>query len=256
MFNIIKWCLKKKSQMKTLFSFCAILTASILLSQGFCFFEASGKNYRYKEWTFLYEEKCSKCHTLERVFKDVKTEDEWKACVTEMMRKSPLWITPEDASQIADEIIGIKEELVVEKSQKRKYDNATVLFIDRCTRCHSANMILTKNKTREEWRDTVWRMRDKAPDTFFRGDISAILDFIVERSELMKDDISADIMVNKCLICHESGRILLEQKTRKEWEECVRDMRDIVRDKLKKDWYTHDEFKLIVNLLVKTQGVE
>ena len=242
--------------MKTLFLICAILTASILLLDGSCFSKESEKKHKYKEWQFLYEEKCSKCHTLERVFRDVKTEDEWKACVTEMMQKSPKWITPEESMQIADEIIGIKEDLVVEKSQKRKYDNSTVLFIDRCTRCHSANRILNQNKTREEWRDTVVRMRDNAPELFFRGDIRAIVDLLAERSEVMKDDLAADVLVNKCLLCHEWGRILLEQKPRKEWEVCVRDMRRIVRDKLKKDWYTHDEFKLIVDLLVKTQGVE
>ena len=242
--------------MKTLFLICAILTASILVLEGSCFSKVSGKNYRYKEWKFLYEEKCSKCHTLERVFKDVKTADEWKACVTEMMRKSPLWITPEESAQIADEIIDMKEDSIVAKSQKRKYDNSMVLFIDRCTRCHSANRILNQNKTREEWRDTVVRMRDNAPELFFRGDIRAIVDLLAERSKVMKDDLAANVLVNKCLLCHEWGRILLEQKPRKEWEECVRDMRKIVRAKLKKDWYTHDEFKLIVDLLVKTQGVE
>ena len=26
------------------------------------------EKFQFKEWRFLYEEKCSKCHTLERVF--------------------------------------------------------------------------------------------------------------------------------------------------------------------------------------------
>ena len=50
--------------------------------------------------------------------------------------------------------------------------------------------------------------------------------------------------------------LLLERKSRREWEETVADMRLLVRKKLKKDWFTHHESKIIVNLLVKTQGFE
>jgi len=60
----------------------------------------------------------------------------------------------------------------------------------------------------------------------------------------------------KCLVCHESGRILLERKSRKDWEKCVADMRIQVRQDFKKDWFTKDEFNLIVDLLVKTQGIK
>ncbi len=38
-------------------------------------------------------------------------------------------------------------------------------------------------------------------------------------------------------------------------EKCVADMRNLARQRFKKDWFTSDEFKLIVNLLVKTQGL-
>jgi hypothetical protein len=33
-------------------------------------------------------------------------------------------------------------------------------------------------------------------------------------------------------------------------------MRLLVREELKKDWFTHHEFKIIIDLLVKTQGLE
>lgn len=210
---------------------------------------------KYTKWKFLYEEKCSKCHTLERVFANPKTEKEWRLCITRMMRKNPLWITADDSDIIANEIIHTKHTHITPFS-KRRYNNAKMLFIDRCTKCHSLNRILSKNKSKTEWLETVTRMRDNAPDLFNNKDVVMIVDYLSENSKLMRDDMAAKIMVNKCLVCHEWGRILLARKTREEWEECVNDMRKIARKSMKKDWFTFHEFNIIVGMLVKTQGMD
>ncbi|HEY4481447.1 MAG TPA: hypothetical protein VI489_01200 [Candidatus Brocadiaceae bacterium] len=214
------------------------------------------EEFQYKEWRFLYEEKCSKCHTLERVFTEPKTENEWQICVTRMMKKNKFWITEEEGAQIIDEIIGKRKDIIASVPQKKKYADAQVLFIDRCTRCHKVSRILDKNKTRDEWVETIIRMRDNAPELFFDEDIPVIANFLTERGNIIRDDIAAQIMEEKCLVCHEAGRILLEQKSRKDWEKCVADMRIQVRKDFKKDWFTKDEFNLIVDLLVKTQGIK
>src|SRR3990167_2149277 len=211
--------------------------------------------FQYKAPQFLYEEKCSKCHTLERVFAEHKTENEWRICIAKMIQKNPLWITETEEVQITDEILGRRNDIVIPYPQKKKYADTQLLFIDRCTKCHTASRILDKNKTREEWVETVIRMRDNAPELFFDEDIPVIADFLTERGNIIRDDISAQIMEEKCLVCHEAGRILLERKSRKDWEKCVADMRIQARQDLKKDWFTKDEFNLIVNLLVKTQGI-
>lgn len=242
--------------MRRFFMFAVISAISLLLCQTLCHAQKSEKKYQYKTWKFLYEEKCSKCHTLERVFMELKTEEEWRLCVTRMMRKNPLWITPEESDQIIDEIFKVREDVLSPLPQKKRYKDARLLFVDRCTKCHPADRILKEYKTREEWKDTVLRMRDNAPEQFLFNDIPLLVDFLAERGQIMKDDIAAEIMVNKCLVCHEWGRILLEQKSRSNWEQCVTDMRKIARETRKKDWFTHDEFKLIVDLLVKTQGIE
>lgn len=210
--------------------------------------------YKFQEWKHQYEEKCSKCHTLERVFADLKTAKEWRICVARMMRKSPLWITPDESDHIADEIIGTKKATILPFPERDKYKSSELLFIDRCTKCHSLNRILSENKTEKEWKETVERMKDNAPDLFNDNDIQVIVDFLTDRGQLMRDDFAAKIMVNKCLVCHEWGRILLETKSREEWEVCVNDMRKRARKTMKKDWFTHHEFHIIVDLLVKTQG--
>lgn len=213
------------------------------------------EKFQYKAPEYLYEEKCSKCHTLERVFAETKTEDEWRICVARMMAKSPLWIADKEGERIVDEIVHGRKDTVVATSQIKKYDNVHVLFVDRCTRCHTLTRILKQNKTREEWQETILRMRENAPELFLDEDIPIITDYLAERGKMIREDIAAQIMVEKCLVCHEVGRILLEQKSRKGWEDCVADMRVLARQKFKKDWFSSDEFRLIVDMLVKTQGL-
>ena len=242
--------------MRNGFKFIIITLVAFLAYQLFCQAEESQKKYEYQHWKFLYEEKCSKCHTLDRVFADLKTEEEWRSCVARMMRKNPLWITPEDSEHIIQEIFKVRGDIISQMPQKKRFKNARLLFIDRCTKCHQVDRILNQVKTREEWKETVLRMRDNAPELFYHNDVSIIANFLAERSHIIKEDVGAEIIVNKCLNCHEWGRILLEQKSKKEWEECVTRMRKIVRKEMKKDWYTHDEFKLVVDILVKTQGID
>lgn len=232
------------------------LILSIPFSVGYSQTQETKEKFQFKEWRFLYEEKCSKCHTLERVFTEPKTENEWRICITRMMNKNKLWITGEEGAQIIDEITGKGKDIVAAIPQKKKYADAHVLFIDRCTRCHKVSRILDKNKTRDEWVETILRMRDNAPELFFDEDLPVIADFLTERGSIIRDDIAAQIMEEKCLVCHEAGRILLERKSRKDWEKCVADMRIQVRQDFKKDWFTKDEFNLIVDLLVKTQGIK
>lgn len=235
--------------------FLLLFAVCTLTSEAYGQTQETQEKFEYKAPQFLYEEKCSKCHTLERVFAEPKTENEWRICITRMIGKSPLWITAEESVQIIDEIIGGKKDILVSTPiQKKQYADVQLLFVDRCTRCHPINRILKQNKTREEWQETILRMRENAPELFLDEDIPVITEYLAERGKIMRDDIAAQIMVEKCLVCHEVGRILLERKSRKGWEDCVVDMRVLARQKFQKDWFSSDEFRLIVDLLVKTQG--
>ena len=172
-----------------------------------------------------------------------------------MIKKSPLWITPEEGELIIAEIIGARKGVIGSFPKKKKYADARLLFIDRCTVCHSVNRILFADKTAEEWKETVTRMRDNAPELFLDEDLPVIIEYLTERAAIMRDDVAAQKIVDKCLICHDGGRIFLERKSRRDWAETVADMRLLAREELKKDWFTHHESKIIVDLLVKTQGL-
>ncbi len=91
---------------------------------------------------------------------------------------------------------------------------------------------------------------------FLDEDLPVIIEYLTERATIMRDDVVAQKIVDKCLICHDAGRIFLERNSRRDWEEIIADMRLMARTVLKKDWFTHHESKIIVDLLVKTQGLE
>ena len=58
-----------------------------------------------KDNSLLVDTKCSKCHTIKRVFIHARTEEEWNSVIEKMMSKVPGWISPKDAKQIFTEII-------------------------------------------------------------------------------------------------------------------------------------------------------
>jgi hypothetical protein len=206
----------------------------------------------------LVDTKCSKCHTLNRVFVHARTEEEWHTVIGEMMVKIPGWIGPEDAEQIFIEIITNRQERVKEITAERKdYADNRLLFLDRCTMCHPANRILKKNRTSEEWKETVERMRSEAGEYITEEDASRIAAFLSERSEVLKEDAGSELFVAKCLVCHPPGeKILLARHNRVEWEEIVRDRQQFAKNATPRIRIGTEDAAVIVELLVKTQGPE
>jgi hypothetical protein len=48
----------------------------------------------------LVHKKCSKCHTLTRLFDESRSAEEWKNLVPKMMAKNPKWISKEEGAII------------------------------------------------------------------------------------------------------------------------------------------------------------
>lgn len=203
----------------------------------------------------LVDIKCSRCHTLKRVFIMPRPVEIWKNIVEEMRNKNPEWITPEEAQQIFSEIVSVLPERIrMATSERKDYEDVRLLFVDRCAACHSINRILLKDKTAEEWKETVERMRSEASEYITREDADRIARFLSERADVLKEDAGSNIFVAKCLICHPGEQILLETHDRDGWEKIIKKMQLIARDTLPFAKFSYEESKLVVDLLVKTQG--
>lgn len=203
----------------------------------------------------LVDAKCSKCHTLKRVFIMPKPENEWRNTVQKMMDKNPEWISPEEAEQILSEIISVWPERVgAAIRERREYEDERFLFVDRCATCHSVNRMLLTDKTPTEWRGTVERMRWEDPQYITEKDAERITAFLSKWAEIMKEDAGGSVFVSKCIICHPGERILLETHDRAGWEEIVTDMQKIARNRLPAARFGNNEANMVIDLLVKTQG--
>ncbi|MFV1976333.1 MAG: hypothetical protein ACC651_11345 [Candidatus Scalindua sp.] len=211
-----------------------------------------------KNKSLLVDTKCSKCHTINRIFIHARTEKEWHSVIDKMMAKIPGWIGPEDAKQIFTEIITNRQERVQEITAGRKdYADNRLLFLDRCTMCHPANRILKDNRSPEEWKETVERMRSEAGDYITEEDASRIAAFLSERSEVLKEDAGSELFVAKCLVCHPPGeKVLLARHNKVEWEEIVKDRQQFAKNATPRIRIGTEDAAVIVELLVKTQGPE
>jgi cytochrome c5 len=212
----------------------------------------------YKNKSLLVDTKCSKCHTIKRVFIHARTEEEWNSVIEKMMIKVPGWISPEDAKQIFTEINTHWQERVQEMTAERKdYADNRLLFLDRCIMCHPANRILKENRSSEEWKETVERMRTEAGEYITEEDASRIAAFLSKRSEALKEDVGSELFVAKCLVCHPPGeKILLERHNKVEWEKIVKDRQQFAKNATPRIRIGTEDAAVIVELLVRTQGPE
>jgi len=175
-----------------------------------------------------------------------------------MMAKIPGWFGPEDAKQILVEIITNRQERVKEITAEREdYADNRLLFLDRCIMCHPVNRILKENRTSEEWKETVERMRSEAGEYITENDANRIAAFLSERSEVLREDAGSELFVAKCLVCHPPGeRILLARHNRAEWEEIVKDRKQFAKNATPRIRIGTEDAAVIVELLVRTQGPE
>ena len=211
-----------------------------------------------KSKSLLVDTKCSKCHTIKRVFIHARTEEEWNSVIGKMMSKVPGWISPGDTKQIFTEIITHWQERVQEMTAERKdFADNKLLFLDRCVMCHPVNRILKENRSAEEWKETVERMRSEAGDYITAEDATRIAAFLSERSEVLKEDAGSELFVTKCLVCHPPGeKILMARYNRAEWEEIVKDRQQFAKNATPRIRIGTEDAAVIVELLTKTQGPE
>ena len=218
----------------------------------------SAETFDNNNKSLLVDTKCSKCHTIKRIFIHARTEEEWNSVIENMMSKVPGWITPVEAKQIFTEINTHWQERVQDMTAERKdFADNRLLFLDRCTMCHPANRILKENRSSEEWKETVDRMRTESGGYITEEDASRITAFLSERSDVLKEDAGSELFVAKCLVCHPPGeKILLTRHDKAEWEEIVKDRQQFAKKATPRIRIGTEDVALIVELLVKTQGPE
>jgi cytochrome c2 len=120
----------------------------------------------------LVMQKCTKCHTLERVFRAVKTEQGWTQTINRMAAIDAPNIRDFDAKQIIHYLMvqqNQRQELAVELHDLDREIGRT-LFSQKCSLCHSLDRAYLSEKNSQEWTGILDRMISHAKDPDFLND--------------------------------------------------------------------------------------
>lgn len=128
----------------------------------------------------LFQEKCSLCHTTDRVFLEPMTPETRRHIVLRMQERAPDWITPEEAEQILDFLAQTEGDEPPSPAETKR-EPATV-FRERCSVCHTLERVYLHLEAGEElgptWLHIVQRMRAKAPQWIDEEEARMILEYL------------------------------------------------------------------------------
>ncbi|MCI5137566.1 MAG: hypothetical protein D3922_03935 [Candidatus Electrothrix sp. AR1] len=134
----------------------------------------------------LVAQKCGKCHTLERVFKALKSDQDWTETVNRMISFDTPNISKSQGKQILNYLINQQQrrEKLVAKAPGAQGKIGRNMVERKCSFCHGLDRIYMAEKTTEEWVQTVEKMIGYSEQTDFLSphEKEAILEFLFSRS--------------------------------------------------------------------------
>ena len=107
----------------------------------------------------VVQQKCSTCHSLERVFSYVKTEADWRDYVSRMRAKDPAILNDQETLEAVGYLVknlGLDDTIMdVQLGMK--------IILEKCHKCHTLERVFTFKKTPAEWAQTIALMRSFDP---------------------------------------------------------------------------------------------
>ncbi|WP_339136483.1 MAG: hypothetical protein WGN25_01200 [Candidatus Electrothrix sp. GW3-4] len=207
--------------------------------------------------------KCSKCHSLERVYQSYKSDIAWTQTIHKMAELDYPNITNFDVKQIVGYLVQQQQKRQGEEKDKLRMEIGRSLVSQKCSICHNLDRIFGAKKSRQEWTETVNRMTKTNGDADYLSDQEAgdIIYFLTRiRKEELQEETTVvpppqpspskeiqKLIALKCSAgCHALDRVLRVHKDEKAWLETVNSMVEITGDP---DFLTPEQKKDIVQFL-------
>ncbi|MCW5211967.1 hypothetical protein VU04_03545 [Desulfobulbus sp. TB] len=201
--------------------------------------------------------KCSKCHSLERVYQSYKSDIAWTYTIHKMAELDYPNITKFDIKQIVGYLVQQQQKRQGEEEEKLRMEIGRSLVKQKCSLCHNLERIFGAKKNQQEWTDTVSRMTRTNGDADYLSEQEAesIVYFLTNnrKKELLQLVQPDDRKIKKLLElkcsagCHALDRVLrVYHKDEKEWIETVNSMVEITGNP---NFLTPQEKKDIVHFL-------
>jgi len=130
----------------------------------------------------FFEEKCSRCHSLQRIFLEPLTDESRRHVVARMQARSGTdWLSDEDVERVLSYLAVATPEISPPEALSADA-NAREIFEVRCTGCHTLERIFTRSIDsqggRLAWEHVVGRMRGKAPQWMTDIEAQRILEYL------------------------------------------------------------------------------
>lgn len=133
----------------------------------------------------VVNQRCNKCHTLERVFRSFKSEEGWAATINRMAELDAPNISSFDIKQAIHFLTSRQETLADEDKPKLNRFVGRTIMENKCTTCHTLERIIRADKDRETWEKTVNRMikYSKNPEYLSADEKDALLRYLADEKE-------------------------------------------------------------------------
>ncbi len=107
----------------------------------------------------VVQQKCSTCHSLERVYAYFKTEEGWRDYVSRMRAKDPVIMSDQEARDALGYLV---KNLGIDEA-KMDIQIGMRIILEKCHRCHTLERVFTAKMTQGEWAQTIEKMRSFDP---------------------------------------------------------------------------------------------
>lgn len=128
----------------------------------------------------LFQERCSLCHSTDRIFLEPLTPEARRHIVFRMQERAPDWISPEEAEKILQFLAQTEPDRPVIPAEEGREPAA--VFRERCSACHTLERVylhLEAGKAEgPAWVHIVQQMRSKAPQWIDEREAVLILEYL------------------------------------------------------------------------------
>ncbi len=136
----------------------------------------------------VVQQKCSGCHSLERVYANVKTESDWRSYISRMRAKDLAVMNDAEELQVLGYLIknmGIDDTMMDIRVGMR-------IILAKCHTCHTLERVFTSRKTQAEWVKTIEIMRSFDPNLLNDSEASQVnyyLGKVLARQEVVPNEL-------------------------------------------------------------------
>ncbi len=138
-------------------------------------------NASLEEDKAFFEQKCSRCHSLDRIFLEPLTDESMRHVVNRMQARSGTdWLSDEDVERVLNYLSSATLDVPTPPALVAG-TGADEIFAARCQACHSMERIsvyLGPNAAEMDWSHVVSRMRGKAPQWITDAESQQIIDYL------------------------------------------------------------------------------